>query len=114
VITGRTEVLLYGLDGGMDETLSRLQGFAEVGADCLYAPGTWNLESITTVTKESGGPVNILVPLAEVNPHGPVSFGLDDLAELGVRRISLGGSLYRAQLAHAADRVRALLADGGL
>jgi 2-methylisocitrate lyase-like PEP mutase family enzyme len=114
VITGRTEVLLYGLDGGMDETLARLQGFAEVGAHCLFAPGTWDLESIATVTKEAGGPVNILVPLSEVNRNGPVPFGLSDLAELGVRRISLGGSLYRAQVVHAANRVRTLLGDGVL
>jgi 2-methylisocitrate lyase-like PEP mutase family enzyme len=114
VITGRTEVLLYGLDGGMGETLARLQGFAEVGAHCLFAPGTWDLESITTVTEEAGGPVNILVPLSEVNPKGPVSFRLPELAELGVRRISLGGSLYRAQVVHAANRVLALLADGSL
>jgi 2-methylisocitrate lyase-like PEP mutase family enzyme len=112
VITGRTEVLLYELDGGMDETLARLQGFAEVGAHCLYAPGTWDLESIKTVTEQAGGPVNILVVLSEVNPYGPVSFGLSHLAELGVRRISLGGALYRAQVVHAADRVRTLLADG--
>jgi 2-methylisocitrate lyase-like PEP mutase family enzyme len=114
VITGRTEVLLYGLEGGMDETVARLQAFAEVGAHCLFAPGTSDLQSIKTVTEEAGGPVNILVPLSEVNPHGPVSFGLADLAELGVRRISLGGSLYRAQVAYAADRVRTLLADGSL
>lgn len=72
VITGRTEVLLYGLDGGMDEILTRLQGFAEAGAHCLFAPGTWDLQSIRTVTEEAGGPGNILVPLSEVNPHGPV------------------------------------------
>lgn len=114
VITGRTEVLLYDLDGGMDETLARLQAFAAVGAHCLFAPGTWDLPSIRTVTQEAGGPVNILVPLSEVNPRGPVSFGLGDLAELGVRRISVGGSLYRSQVAHAADRVRSLLVDGRL
>jgi 2-methylisocitrate lyase-like PEP mutase family enzyme len=69
---------------------------------------------IRTITEEAGGPVNILVPLSEVNPRGPVSFGLADLAELGVRRVSLGGSLYRAQVEHAAQRVRAVLADGSL
>lgn len=69
---------------------------------------------IKTITEEAGGPVNILVPLSEVNPHGPVPFGLADLAELGVRRVSLGGSLYRAQVAHAAELVRSLLADGSL
>jgi 2-methylisocitrate lyase-like PEP mutase family enzyme len=114
VITGRTEVLLYGLDGGMAETLARLQGFAEAGAHCLYAPGTWDLESIKTVTEEAGGPVNVLVPLSDVYPQGPTSFALAELAELGVRRVSLGGSLYRAQVAYAALRVRSLLADGAL
>ena len=114
VITARTEVLLYGLDEGIDEALVRLQAFAQLGADCLYAPGTWELSVIKTITEEAGGPVNILVPLSEVNPHGPVPFRLADLAELGVRRISLGGSLYRAQVAHAAERVHALLADGSL
>ena len=58
--------------------------------------------------------MNVLVPLSEVNLHGPVPFGLADLAELGVRRISLGGSLYRAQVAHATERVRSLLATGAL
>jgi 2-methylisocitrate lyase-like PEP mutase family enzyme len=114
VITGRTEVLLYGLDGGIGEALARLQAFAAVGAHCLYAAGTWELPVIKTITDEAGGPVNILVPLSEVNPHGPVSFGLADLTELGVRRISLGGSLYRSQVAHAAERVRSLLAEGAL
>ena len=114
VITGRTEVLLYGHDGGLAEALARLQAFADVGADCLFAPGTWDLDTIRTVTAEAGGPVNILVPLSEVSPYGPPSFGLADLAEVGVRRISLGGSLYRAQVAHAAERVRSLLADGTL
>lgn len=69
---------------------------------------------IRRITEEAGGPVNILVPLSEVNPHGPAPFDLEDLVDLGVRRISLGGSLYRAQVAHAANRVRSLLADGAL
>lgn len=114
VITGRTEVLLYGLEGGIGEALARLQAFAEVGAHCLFAPGAWDLPTIKTISEEAGGPVNILVPLSEVNLHGPVSFNLADLVELGVRRISLGGSLYRAQVAHAAERVRSLLAEGAL
>ncbi|MFP5320585.1 MAG: isocitrate lyase/phosphoenolpyruvate mutase family protein [Acidimicrobiia bacterium] len=112
VITGRTEVLLYGLDGGMDEALARLRGFASVGAHCLYAPGTWDLASVRTVVAEAGGPVNVLAPLAETMPKPP-DFTLADLAEAGVRRISLGGSLYRAQTTWAADRIRSLLADLG-
>lgn len=114
VITGRTEVLLYGLEGGIGEAVARLQAFAAVGAHCLFAPGTWDLPTIATVTEEAGGPVNVLVPLSEVNAYGPHSFGIGDLAELGVRRISLGGSLYRAQVVHAAERVRSILGDGVL
>jgi 2-methylisocitrate lyase-like PEP mutase family enzyme len=114
VITGRTEVLLYDLDGGMDEALARLQGFAEVGADCLFAPGTTDLATIRAVVEGAGGPVNVVVPLSQTTARGAVPLDVADLAEVGVRRISLGGSLYRSQVAHAAERVRALLHDGRL
>ncbi len=103
LITGRTEILLYDLDGGMAETLARLQAMAEVGAHCLYAPGTWELDSIKTVVDEAGGPVNVLVPIGRSGLAIPV----DDLAEAGVRRVSVGGSLYGAQVKYAA----ALIAD---
>lgn len=105
VITGRTEVLLYGLDGGMAEALARLQGFAEVGAECLYAPGTWDIESIRTVTDEAGGPTNILVPLGS-------SLRFDDVAEAGARRISIGGSLYTAQVAHGRALIESIRETG--
>lgn len=55
--------------------------------------------------------MNILVPLRDVHAPDPAPFHLADLAALGVRRISLGGSLYRAQVDFAADRVRSLLAQ---
>lgn len=102
VITGRTEILLYGLDGGMDEALARLQGFAAVGAPCLYAPGTWDIDSVRTVTAEAGGPVNILAPIGS-------RLTLDQLAEAGVRRVSLGSSLFNAQVAHGKHLVEELL-----
>jgi 2-methylisocitrate lyase-like PEP mutase family enzyme len=105
VITGRTEILLYGLDGGLAEALARLQGFAAVGAHCLYAPGTWDLDTIRTVTSEAGGPTNILVPLGS-------ALTIDDVAEAGARRISLGGSLYSAQVAHGRTLVEGLLSSG--
>lgn len=111
VITGRTEVVLYGLDGGLDEALARLQGFAQVGAHCLFAPGLRDLDSIRRVVGEAGGPVNVLLPFPAVDAPRPPAFGLDELTALGVRRVSVGGSLYRSQVAHAAARVRTLL-DG--
>ncbi len=114
VITGRTEVLLYGLDGGLDETVARLQGFAEVGAHCLYAPGTWDEDTIRAVVDEAGGPVNVLVPLGRPAflPDGSPALSVGDLAEMGVRRISLGGFLYSAQVAFAADLTRQILDSG--
>lgn len=114
IITGRTEILLYGLDGGLPETIARLQGMAEVGAHCLYAPGTWDLETIRTVVDEAGGPVNVLLPLGRPSfiPASSPSLGYDELAEAGVRRISIGGSLYRAQVNVAADLMRRALSGG--
>ena len=105
VITGRTEVLLYGLDGGMDEALARLQGFAAVGAPCLYAPGTWDVDSIRTVTANAGGPCNVLVPVG-----GELT--LAEVAEAGARRISLGGSLFNAQVAYGRRVIESVLATG--
>ncbi len=105
VITGRTEILLYGLEGGMAEALARLQGFAAAGADCLYAPGTWDLDGIRLVAAEAGGPTNALVPIGS-----PLSFS--DIAAAGVRRVSLGGSLFSAQVAHGRSLIDSLRATG--
>jgi 2-methylisocitrate lyase-like PEP mutase family enzyme len=105
VVTGRTEILLYGLDGGLDEALARLQGFAAVGAGCLYAPGTWDLATVRAVVDGAGGPVNVLVPVGS-----PLRF--DELAEAGVRRLSLGSSLYTAQVAHGVSIVDHIRSTG--
>lgn len=105
VITGRTEVLLYGLDGGMDEALARLQAFAAVGAECLYAPGTWDLDSIRAVTADAGGPTNILVPIGS-------KFTFAEVAEAGARRISIGGSLYSAQVAFGRALIESVQSSG--
>lgn len=105
LITGRTEVLLYRLDGGMAETLARLQGFAAVGAHCLYAPGAWDLDTIRTITAEAGGPTNILVPIGS-------ALTLTEVADAGARRISIGGSLYSAQVAYGRSLIEEVLASG--
>lgn len=107
VITGRTEVLLYRLDGGLDEALARLQAMASVGAHCLYAPGTWDLDTVRAVVDGAGGPVNILAPVG-ARPGLPTAA---EIAEAGARRISLGSSLVNAQITHAAAIVGDLLAD---
>jgi len=70
----------------LDETIRRLTAFAEAGADCLYAPGLRDEAQIAAVVKAvAPRPVNVLTPGL------PVAV----LAGLGVRRISVGGSLAR-------------------
>lgn len=105
-VTGRTECLLYEHPGGMDETLVRLQSFAGVGAHCLYAPGTWDTQSVQTVVEGAGGPVNVLALVGAASPT------LTELAELGVRRVSLGSSLPHAQVEYGRTLVSNILDTG--
>ena len=72
------------------ETIARLKAYADAGADCLYAPGIRSVEQITAVVQAvTPRPVNLLV--------GTVSdLDVAAIAALGVRRISVGGSLARA------------------
>jgi 2-methylisocitrate lyase-like PEP mutase family enzyme len=103
VLTARAENLLYGrLD--LEDTIRRLVAFAEVGADVLYAPGLRTREHIAAVARAvAPKPVNVVMGLS-----GP-SFSLDVLAELGVKRVSLGSSLARAAYGaflHAALEVK--------
>ena len=83
VLTARSEGFIRGAPD-MDETLRRLRAFSDAGADCLYAPGLRSEDQIRTVVQAvAPKPVNIL------SPGLPVA----TLAELGARRISLGGAL---------------------
>jgi len=69
--------------------VERLQSYAEAGADCLYAPGIKTREQIAAVVKGvAPKPVNLLI--------GASGLSIEQAAELGVRRISVGGSLARA------------------
>lgn len=89
MLIGRAECFLVG-QPDLDETLRRLRAYAEAGADCLYAPGLSAREDIAAVVEAvAPKPVNILL--------GPAAaLGFETLAELGVRRISTGGSLALA------------------
>jgi len=91
VLTARAENFLHGRPD-LDDTIARLQAFEAVGADVLYAPGLPNLEAIRTVCASLRKPVNVVCGLA-----GPV-YTVEELAEAGVRRISVGGALARAAL----------------
>ena len=87
LLTARTEGFIVGR-ADLPETIRRLTAFAEVGADCLYAPGLRSVDDIRAVVEAvSPKPVNVLV--------GSGFATVAELAELGVRRISVGGALAR-------------------
>jgi 2-methylisocitrate lyase-like PEP mutase family enzyme len=88
LLTGRAECFLVGRPD-LDETVRRLQAYSAAGADCLYAPGIRTPELIAAVVKAAAPkPVNVLMP-------GALGLTVADLAALGVRRISVGGTLAR-------------------
>src|SRR5471032_473604 len=91
VFTARTEGFIRGRPD-LAETIRRLKAFADAGADCLYSPGIKTLEQIeATVKAVAPKPVNFL-------NSGAFGFTVKDLAELGVRRISVGGTLARVAM----------------
>ncbi|MDI9272629.1 isocitrate lyase/phosphoenolpyruvate mutase family protein [Stenotrophomonas sp. PFBMAA-4] len=89
LLVGRAENFFVGVPD-LEDTLQRLRAYDAAGADVLYAPGITTREQITAVVAAAGPkPVNLLV-------GGPSPLTLQDIAALGVRRVSLGGALARA------------------
>ncbi|ANC83166.1 MULTISPECIES: isocitrate lyase/PEP mutase family protein [Pseudomonas] len=102
-LCARAENLLHGrMD--LDDTILRLQAYAEAGADVLYAPGLRTVEEVRAVVQAvAPRPVNVLMGMAGV----PLS--VNQLQDLGVRRVSVGSSLARAALGafyRAAQEIR--------
>ena len=90
LLTGRSEGFIVGRPD-LPETIRRLIAYSEAGADCLYAPGIRSQSDIAAVVKAvAPKPVNVLVGSDFTTVAG--------LAQLGVRRISVGGALARAAL----------------
>jgi 2-methylisocitrate lyase-like PEP mutase family enzyme len=88
MFTARSEGFIAGRPD-LEETIRRLKAFAAAGADCLYAPGIKTREQIAAVVQAvAPEPVNFL-------NGGAFGFTVQDLAGMGVRRISVGGSLAR-------------------
>jgi 2-methylisocitrate lyase-like PEP mutase family enzyme len=91
VLTARCEAWLVGDANPFRTSLDRLIAFAEVGADCLYAPGVTEPGEIDAIVKAvAPRPVNVLVSTNNCN------LTVSQLTDLGVRRISVGGALARA------------------
>jgi 2-methylisocitrate lyase-like PEP mutase family enzyme len=91
LLTARAENYLWGRPD-LKDTIKRLQLFSEAGADVLYAPGLPDLDAIRTVCEEVDKPVNVVMGLQGVN------YSVQELSDVGVKRISVGGSFARAAL----------------
>jgi 2-methylisocitrate lyase-like PEP mutase family enzyme len=91
VLTARAENFLRGRPD-LDDTIRRLQAFEAAGADVLYAPNLPDLASIRLVCSAVTKPVNVII-----GAPGQC-FPVAELAEAGVRRISLGPVLLRAAI----------------
>jgi 2-methylisocitrate lyase-like PEP mutase family enzyme len=88
VLTARAECFLVGHRSPLQESIRRLQAYAEAGADVLFAPGVRERSDIQAIVAAvHPKPVNVLAVAGRK---------VSDLAELGVRRVSLGSSLARA------------------
>ena len=89
LLIGRAENFFAGRPD-LDDAIARLKAYADAGADCLYAPGIKTREQIAAVVAAvAPKPVNLLVGAAS-------ELTMQDIAELGVRRVSVGGAMARA------------------
>lgn len=101
-LTARAENFLVGR-ADLKDTIKRLQAYQDAGADVLYAPGLKSKEDIAAVVGALDKPVNVVMGLQGVQ------LSLQELAQIGVKRVSVGGSLARAALGaflRAAEEMR--------
>jgi methylisocitrate lyase len=104
LLTGRCEGFLVGKPD-LDMVIDRLKAYSEAGADCLYAPGIKTPEQISVVVKAvAPKPVNLLI--------GASGLSVAQAADLGVRRISVGGSLARTAWAGFMRAAREIAEQG--
>ena len=105
LLIGRADNFFAGLPN-LDDTIQRLQAYAQAGADCLYPPGIHTRAQIVdAMAAVSPKPLNILI-------GGTSPFNMVELAAMGVRRVSVGGALARAAWG-GFERAAQLLAEQG-
>ncbi len=106
MLVARAENFLHGRPD-LDDTIKRLQAFEKAGAAVLYAPGLTRQEDIRTVCASLTKPVNVLMGL-----KGAPRLTVQQLGELGVRRISIGSGFSRAALTAFLHAAREVIDDG--
>jgi len=104
LLTGRCEAFLWGVTD-LKLVIDRLLAYSDAGADCLYAPGLKSRDDIAAVVKAvAPKPFNLLI--------GASGLSLAEARDIGVRRISVGGSLARAAWAGFMKAAREMAEKG--
>jgi len=103
-LTARAENLLRGVND-LDDTIRRLQAFEAAGADVLYAPGLRDLDQVKEVVSAVTKPVNVLFAFMP-------DVTMDQYAELGVRRVSIGGAMANYAIGGTIEVAKQMLDSG--
>ncbi|MGH1342377.1 MAG: isocitrate lyase/PEP mutase family protein [Nannocystales bacterium] len=106
VINARTDAFLVGSNEPLAESIRRCNRYRAAGADCVFVPGVVDPETIGTLVREIDAPVSVVMGLL------PDSLDLARLHALGVRRVSVGGSLARMALASISRAAEELKSRG--
>jgi 2-methylisocitrate lyase-like PEP mutase family enzyme len=105
VLVGRTDCLVEGADR-LPEAVRRGNAFRQAGADCIFVPGASDPRTIATLVTEIDAPINIVVGLTGNR------LSLAELRDLGVRRVTIGGSLARSMYHHMWRAAREMAEHG--
>jgi 2-methylisocitrate lyase-like PEP mutase family enzyme len=104
VLVGRTDALLVGR--ALHEGIRRANAYLAAGAHCAFVPGAGDAATIGTLVRELDGPLNVVMGLTGNE------LSLEDLRALGVRRVTVGGSIARAMYRHLHNAARELAENG--
>ena len=89
----------------MDDTINRLNRYAQAGADVLYAPGLSSLDQVRQIAQAVTKPINVLVPFF-------AGTSVQALADAGAKRLSLGSGLFNASIAPLLNASAEMLESG--
>lgn len=106
ILTARTDCYLVGYPKPFAEAVERAQLYCEAGADCVFVPGITDLNIIEQLVKQVPKPLTVVVGL-KGSP-----FTVQQLADVGVRRITIGGSLARATYALIRKAAHEMITQG--
>lgn len=106
VLVGRTDYMNIDNLSSLDKAIERANQYGEAGADCLFIPGVSDSLMISILVKELNAPINVVMGLT----GSQLSY--NELKDLGVRRISIGGSLARSMYYHMRNAAQEIFNDG--